>query len=239
MLKMLARAASQGPKGFVGMSIPEIYKAFDKIGCCTFSTVDDGCPESRVAHFRGHDDDGIYFMTMYTKPFYKQLKTTGKVAVCGLCADSKVEEKPGNEVSFDDGYFARLTGEVREVSISDLKAKKNPIFNLCIADQERYPAMTTFVISRAKGEIFDYDFAKVHRDHKLERKRFSYGGAAIVPAGLTIGDACIQCGQCKQKCSFDAIVPGDGKFVINGDRCDECGDCFLVCPVNAITHKGI
>jgi hypothetical protein len=36
--------------------------------------------------------------------------------------------------------------------------------------------MTAFVIHRARGEIFDYDFDKQHRDHKLERDRFSYGG---------------------------------------------------------------
>lgn len=99
--------------------------------------------------------------------------------------------------------------------------------------------MTTFVIYRAKGEIFDYDFEKIHRDHKLERIRFNFGDFPIVKPGLTITDKCIGCGKCSQSCSFDAIYQNGAKYTINGNRCDECGNCFLICPVNAIVHKGI
>ncbi len=222
------------------MTIAEIYTYFDKIGCLTFATVDNDYPETRIAHLRGCDDEGIYFMTMYTKPFYKQLKETGKLSICGLHANTHIEERDDGSPIFDAGYFARLTGDVKEVSLEDIKAKNNPIFDFCIADQEQYKSMVFFVIYRAKGEIYDYDFEKEHRENKLQRLRFSYGGFPIVPVGLHITDACIGCGQCQENCSFLAIEPtADGdKFQINGARCDECGDCFLSCPVEAVVHKG-
>lgn len=62
------------------MTIKEIYESFDKIGCLTFTTVDENNqPESRIAHLRGFDDEGMYFMTMYTKPFYKHLKANNNI----------------------------------------------------------------------------------------------------------------------------------------------------------------
>lgn len=220
------------------MNIKNIYEAFDKIGCCTFATIDGEYPETRIAHFLVHDEEGIYFMTMNTKPFFKQLKETGKISVCGLCADTKVIEKNNGDIAFDDGYFIRISGDVREVSINEIKAKNNPAFAFCIEDNLRYPAMTAFVLYRAKGEIYDYDFEKTYRANKLKRVRFSYGGFPIIKAGLTITDKCIKCDKCKKVCSFDAINVIDSKYEINGNYCDECGSCFVNCPANAIIHKG-
>lgn len=221
------------------MTIPEIYELFDKIGCCTFATINGEYPETRIAHFLVYDDEGIYFMTMNTKPFYRQLKETEKLSVCGMYADTAVKKADDGSLEFDDGYFIRITGDVREVTIDEIKAKNNPAFSYCIEDNERYPAMTAFVLYRAKGEIYDYDFAKKNRDHKLERKRFSYGDFPTEKAGLTITNACISCGKCKKVCTFNAIYKGENQYHINGGRCDECGSCYRSCPVKAITHKGI
>ncbi len=219
------------------MTIQEIYEAFDKIGSCVFTTIDDGEPISRIAHFTAYDEEGLYFMTMHTKPFYKQLKSTSKLSACGLSANPHITQVSDSEITFDPGYFIRLTGDVREVSMDEIKAKNNPIFTYGIEDQKRYPAMVTFVMHKGKGEIYDYDFEKVHRDHKLERTRFVFGEETVVPNGLTITDKCVSCGQCIQKCSFDAISKGDTQYHINPNRCDECGDCFTVCPVSAITLR--
>lgn len=220
------------------MTIKEIYKQFDKIGCCTFATIDGEYPETRIAHFLAYDEEGIYFMTMTTKPFYKQLKETGKVSVCGLYADSRVETTESGNLKFDGGFFIRVTGDVREVSIDEIKQKNNPDFQYCIEDQARYPTMTAFVLYKAKGEIFDYDFEKEQRDHKLERVRFSYGDFEVEKPGLTITEKCIGCGKCYEVCTFDAIEKDGKKYKIRGNRCDECGNCYTVCPVRAITSKG-
>ena len=48
------------------MTIKEIFERFDKIGCCTFATIDGQYPETRIAHFLVYDEVGIFFMTMNT-----------------------------------------------------------------------------------------------------------------------------------------------------------------------------
>lgn len=222
------------------MRIQEIYEKFDAIGCLTFSTINDqNEPESRIAHLRGWDEDGIYFMTMVTKEFYRQLNATGKLSICGLNAKSQVTHDQHGMPVFEGCYAIRMTGDVREVSMDDLKAKNNPIFDLCIKDYEQYHAMVVFCIVAGNGDIFDYDFEKINRDNKLERTYFAYHDRAIKEKGLLIDLAsCIQCGLCQQKCSFQAIQQVSGTYRIDPYRCDECGDCFLNCPVKAIHHGG-
>lgn len=156
-----------------------------------------------------------------------------------MYADTKVEEAENGDPVFDSGYFIRVSGDVREISIEEIKAKNNPEFAYCIEDNRRYPAMIAFCLYRGKGEILDYDFKKQNRDHKLERDRFSFGEFEIIKPGLTITDSCIGCGKCTSVCSFDAIEKEGDRYRINGNRCDECGNCYINCPVDAISHKGI
>lgn len=218
------------------MDIKSIFDKFEEIGVCTFSTIDNGYPESRVAHFIAYDKEGLYFMTMNCKPFYRQLTETGKVSVTGLKASTQVKMTSDRNLVFEPGYFIRVTGDVREVSVNEIKAKNNPIFTYGLEDIERYPNMVFFLIYRAKGEIYDYDFDKIHRGHKLERKRFSIGNFPFNKPGFSISQKCIGCGACFKVCSFDAILkdPQNGKMRISGDRCDECGNCYNVCPYGAI-----
>lgn len=220
-------------------NIEEIYNYFDKIGCLSFSTInEDGEPVSRIAHLRGFDEDGIYFMTMYTKSFYKQLKLNKKVSICGLCASTTVEHDDDGMPIFENGYSARMTGEVEEISITEIKNKNNPIFELCIKDQEKYNAMVVFCIKSARGDIFDYDFELINRENKLNRIYFSYNGKSLEYSGLKIdGEKCVSCGICYEKCSFKAIIkPNENNksYSIDKYRCDECGDCYINCPTNAI-----
>lgn len=221
------------------MTIKEIYEKFDKIGCLSFATVNEnGEPESRIAHLRGYDDCGIYFMTMYSKPFYKQLKENGNVSICGMSANSQVVHDENGMPTFNDGYTARLTGKVREVPMVEIISKNNSIFDFCIQDQKKYNAMVVFCIESGRGEIYDYDFAKKARANKLERTYFAYNGAKPAERGLKINqEKCISCGICKDKCSFLAIEHQNGKYKINPARCDECADCYIICPQNAISYE--
>ena len=100
------------------MTIKEIYENFDQIGCVTFSTLaENGYVESRIAHFFAFDEDGLYFRTMDVKPFYRELKQTGKVSVCGMYPSSQVSHDENNLPSFVPGYTMRITGDVRELTM--------------------------------------------------------------------------------------------------------------------------
>ncbi|WP_028856883.1 4Fe-4S binding protein [Psychrilyobacter atlanticus] len=219
------------------MKIKEIYELFDRIGVLTFSTIHNNEVHSRVAHFNGCDEEGIYFRTMWNKPFARQLMETGKITVCGI-SDTKILSHDGDlGAEFPPGYSVRLIGEVKFISEEEIreKAKTNKELKLAVYDMDKYSAMKkgNFMIHKAKVEIFDYDFSCKNRDHKLLRTRMAFGGMTYNEAGPTITDKCIQCGLCYKKCSFKAIEKGSSYSVIS-ERCDDCGDCISVCPVDAI-----
>ncbi|WP_246637633.1 4Fe-4S binding protein [Crassaminicella profunda] len=222
------------------MEIKEIYKLIENIGVFVFSTINGDEVHSRIAHFNGCDDDGIYFRTMMNKPFGKQLIETGKVTVCGITNNKCLGYEEDGTPNFPPSYTIRLIGHVKRVApeIIKEKSKTNKAFLSAANDIDKYPAMAegNFVLYRAKGEIFDVDFDCINRDHKLLRKRFSFGGAPFNPAGVIITDKCIECGKCKEVCTFKAIEEGS-PFKIRENRCDDCGSCLLACPVNAIEES--
>ena len=50
------------------MTIEDVYRKFDEIGCCSFATPDGhGGVEARIAHFFAYDDEGLYLRTMDVK----------------------------------------------------------------------------------------------------------------------------------------------------------------------------
>lgn len=227
-------------------TIEDIYHAFDQVGCCSFATLDgEGGVDSRIAHFFAWDEEGLYLRTMTVKPFYRQLKEGGKLSVSGERTDAPCQWDDDNMPHFQPGYMVRVSGEVRELSQSEVdeKAAANPLFNVAVYDIKKYPETRVFVLHRAKAELYDYDFNMVHRDHKILRVRTAFGGAEVQPAGLSIDpEKCIACGSCADACTHKAIAPGTepgDSYSIRGERCDECGNCYHVCPVGAVISKGI
>lgn len=51
-----------------------------------------------------------------------------------------------------------------------------------------------------------------------------------------ISDDCVSCGSCASACPCEAIVEGDGKYVIDADKCVDCGTCEAQCPIGAISQ---
>ena len=218
------------------MDIADIYEKFEQIGCLTFATIDQNYPQTRIAHLFAYDHEGLYFRTMITKAFYDQLKRTEKVSICGMFPKSSVSYDEQGMPYFEPGYTIRATGDVKEISFETLKEKAalNEMFRLGVKDIERYPAMTTFCIYRAWGEVFDFDFEMEHRSHKLLRTGFSFGGKLIPFRGVRITEECIACGECEERCSFKAIYQNEGQFIIDHTRCDVCGDCYTTCQAGAV-----
>ena len=120
------------------VGIADIYEKFNRIGCLTFATIDRDVPQTRIAHLFAHDDGGLYFRTMITKPFYAQLKRTGKVSVCGMYPNTMVGHNEDGMPRFAPGYTIRATGDVKEVSLDKLKEKAavHDMFRLGVKDIE-------------------------------------------------------------------------------------------------------
>jgi ferredoxin len=220
------------------MTLTEIHEAIAKIGSLTITTLCGDVMHSRIISICGGDDEGIYFLTMNVKPFYRQLKKNPQVALCGIYPSSRKTGKNFvGQPSFAPGFTLRITGEAREIHEGEVKEKADfgsEVHKYFLEDSARYPAIRFFCIFKGKGEIFYFDFEMEHRDHKLLRSRFAFGGETFNEAGARINpDDCIACGECFEACTFKAIIPGE-PYRVDGSRCDECGSCFLVCPQDAV-----
>lgn len=218
------------------MNIKEIYQKFDEIGSVVFSTIDNGYPETRIAHFFAYDDQGLYFRTMNTKPFYHQLVTTNKVSVCGISVNPEVRHDAEGLPLFNPGYSIRVTGDCKLADLEYIKEKAQSDKNFLMGynDVLKYPALEVFVLHKARGEVFDYDFEMELRDHKLLRTPFTFNGMTYPNRGLSINDNCVNCKACFNVCSFKAISKGETHYEIDPFKCDMCGDCTLACNFNAI-----
>lgn len=190
------------------------FKLLREVKSVVISTVADGVPQSRIIDIMHYDQEGIYFITCKTKPFYKQLMKEKKVAITAM----------------DKNYVqSRLVGAVRPMDV----AMVQEIFERNPAMKELFPGETSnfvpFQVYKGKGELFDLS----GRESKMVRKRFAFGGESVNPSGCRITDACVGCDVCRNVCPFDAISTGQ-PYEISPEKCDECGLCYEACPVNAI-----
>ncbi len=222
------------------MTIKEIYSAIEKMGCLSISTEENGILHSRIISIAGADDDGIYFLTMTVKPFYRQLINNPRISMCGIYPHGrKMGKNAVGQPYLVPGYTLRINGLAYELSQDDLHKKAAQGHEICqytLEEQGRYPDMCLFCVTQGQGEIYDYDFEMEHRDHKLLRTPFTFGGASPLELGARINpELCIACGECFSACTFKAIVAGDA-YEVNVNRCDMCGSCSLVCPQKAISY---
>jgi ferredoxin len=49
------------------------------------------------------------------------------------------------------------------------------------------------------------------------------------------GTACVGCGDCVERCHFDALSLPEGVCVVDPARCMGCGLCAAACPVDALS----
>ena len=123
---------------------------------------------------------------MDVKPFYRQLVEGGKLSVCGEKTAAPCSWDDDNMPHFQPGFMVRVSGDVRLLTREEVteKAAANPQFNVAIYDINKYPETRVLVLHSAWGELYDYDFNMVHRDHKILRERFAWGGATFEAPGF-------------------------------------------------------
>lgn len=83
----------------------------------------------------------------------------------------------------------------------------------------------------------DVDAADLHlvlEPDVKETHDFIGGKTARIDSGK-----CVQCGQCKEICRFDAVSSADGGdyYSIDPTECEGCGVCAVFCPAKAITME--
>lgn len=81
----------------------------------------------------------------------------------------------------------------------------------------------------------DVDAPNLHliTEWNSQPKKTDYFGLPKAKINLEL---CIECGQCRQNCRFDAIKAAP-HYSVYPFACEGCGVCEYVCPVEAITLK--
>lgn len=91
----------------------------------------------------------------------------------------------------------------------------------------------------AKNAVFadcDVDAADLHlilSPEIREKNQFYSGYEAVIK-----DSECLQCGECKRVCRFDAVKKNnEGRYVIDYLNCEGCGVCYEFCLYSAIELK--
>lgn len=201
------------------MDAKECLQVLRRITEASFATVDEnGNPQVRIIDVMLVEDDKLIFCTARGKNFYKELITTGKVAIMALCKDYSTirlngqAEKLENQKEWIDKIF-----------------EANPVMNNVYPGEARY-ILEAFCVRIGEIEHFEL------RKRPIVRKTYLLGDSKITEKGFEVTDKCIGCGKCVNICPQKAMEEGTPAY-IRGENCLHCGYCFENCPVQAIKRK--
>jgi MinD superfamily P-loop ATPase len=79
----------------------------------------------------------------------------------------------------------------------------------------------------------DVDAPDLHlllRPEIIESHEFHAGRTATIDP-----DTCILCGDCAERCRFEAIIAQPNGYIIDEHACEGCGVCAHFCPMGAVT----
>lgn len=199
------------------MNISKCLKILRDIKDVAFATVDkNGFPQVRIIDVMIVEDDKLYFCTARGKDFYKQIVSTGRVAITGMNREYQT---------------VRLMGRVKKLGEQkkwiDRIFEENPSMN-SVYPGERRRILEAFCVEEEEVEFFDLGKEPIYRES------FGMNGNEIKKKGYMITNSCIQCGKCKVSCPQQCIKEGE-PFEIEQEHCLHCGLCYEECPVAAIS----
>ena len=201
-----------------------VFEAIHDTGYMIFCTIglDGVTPTNRGLEVHYLDDTGDLFIGLCPgKPVYRELKKNPRISgglVVKVKSDSRLT------------YGIRLNAIAEEVFDEKIMQRYWELNRGTAALYRRaLDNFTIFRLTQGEGEIMD-----VYENDALLRFRFGFGGAKQRPWHYEVGENCIGCGVCAEKCMTQVITIEDGKAVIDHPACLECGVCQKVCPAGAI-----
>lgn len=201
------------------MNIQDCLQLLREIKDVAFATVDEkGFPQVRIIDVMIVENEKLYFCTARGKDFYKQITSTGRVAITGL-------NKSWQTV--------RVMGKV--VKLEEQKKWIDRIFDENVSMNNVYPGESRYILEAFcvyPKEIEFFDLGK----EPINRERIVTEQVVLKEYGFMITDDCIGCGKCAINCPQQCVSKGM-PYLIAQNHCLHCGLCYENCPVQAIERR--
>lgn len=143
-------------------------------------------------------------------------------------------------------YFLKKAMNKKSLPLDALFSVKYPDSFAPIFDVSNKEKVQRKVIKAEPQIDFVIDMVKNQSKGNFIRSKMPYGLAAIIhqvgytndrnTKKFTVGDSCIGCGLCAQKCPVDAIKLKDNKPIWIKSHCVLCMGCLHRCPQHAIQY---
>lgn len=203
------------------MRIKDIYDLLTEVKILCYSSNGKEEIHAPSLHLKGYDETGIYFSTMWNKPFYSDLTQSERIIITGFIPD---EQEKHSE--FYTESFLRLVGSVKHLNNQEVK-----LLNQKWTDDLSEESSSYFKIFTARGGLFNHSYDMKDKDFGKYNKKFIYGKKSQVKVNRLIRETCTGCHTCIDVCTF-AVDKYDDK--IDENLCRGCGSCMVVCPTMAI-----
>jgi uncharacterized pyridoxamine 5'-phosphate oxidase family protein/NAD-dependent dihydropyrimidine dehydrogenase PreA subunit len=201
--------------------------------CAT--TDEEGRPVTRAIDIMLTDGRTFYFLTAAGKDFYRQLTSTGYIALTGMSGGEGMDR----EHATMDRKSVSIRGSVECIGTRKLEEifARNPYMAEIYPTEESREALVVFRMTAGRGEFFDLSTRPITREAFAvgDPDRLEDDHLASEPYLITAD--CNGCGKCLRTCPQDCISSDTVPFRIDQRHCLHCGNCYTDCPVGAVVRR--